>query len=316
MRSYLIRRLLAVIPMLVGISIVLFLLMHLAPGGPEAVLLGPDLSQEAAEQLRAQLGLDQPLPVQYVRWISAALQGNLGYSYKTGRPVVEEIGDRLGATLQLALAALVVAILVAVPVGILSATRPYSWLDNIATVGALFGVSFPSFWLGIMLILLFAGALQWLPASGLADYGMEHDIGNRLAHAVLPTLTLATTQMAVILRFTRSSLLEALKQDYIRTARAKGLLERLVILRHALRNALIPVVTVIGLSLRSLVGGAVLTETIFAWPGLGRLAVQAVIDRDYPLIMGINLLVAVVVIFANLLTDILYAILDPRIRFD
>jgi peptide/nickel transport system permease protein len=313
---YVLRRLAAVIPMLIGISVILFTIMNLAPGGPEAVLLGTDLSPEAAQQLRSQMGLDKPLPVQYVRWAAAAAQGDLGYSYKSGRPVAQEINERLGATLELTVASLLVAVVLAVPVGVVAATRPYSLLDNVTTVGALIGVSFPSFWLGIMLIMLFSGSLHWLPASGLADYGLEGDWANRLSHAVLPTLTLASTQMATLARFTRSSVLDTLKLDYIRTARAKGLREWRVVLLHAVRNGLIPVVTVIGLSMRFVVGGAVLTETIFAWPGLGRLAVQAVTDRDYPVIMGINLLIAVVVICANLVTDLTYAAIDPRIRYE
>jgi peptide/nickel transport system permease protein len=301
--------------MLWGVSLVLFALMRLAPGGPEAVLIGGEFSQEVAAQIRQRLGLDQPLPVQYARWAVAALRGDLGRSFKTGDPVSTLILDRLGPTLQLTAAALAFAVVVAVPLGVLAAVRRNTVWDTIGTAVSLFGVSFPSFWLGIMLILLFSEVLRLLPPSGLSEYGREGDVLARLRHAVLPTLTLGLIQMASFMRFTRSSLLEALRQDYVRTARAKGVPGARVVWRHALRNALIPVVTVIGLSLPVLVGGAVLTETVFAWPGIGRLAVGAVFERDYPVIMGVNLLVAAVVIGANLLTDIAYCLIDPRISY-
>ena len=301
--------------MLAGVSIVLFLLMHLAPGGPEAALLGGDISKDTAAQLRRSLGLDQPLPIQYAKWLGSALRGNLGVSYLQGEPVSRVIHEHLGATAQLAASALVLAILVAVPLGVLSAVRANSWVDRSATGVALAGVSFPSFWLGILLILLFASALRWLPASGMTSTGLEGDVADRLRHAILPTITLAATQMAAFLRFTRSSLLETLHQPFVAVARAKGLRERGVLLRHAFRNALIPLITLLGLSIRFLVGGAVLTETVFAWPGIGRLAVAAVTARDYPLLLGLNLLVALAVIVGNVLTDLLYSLADPRIAW-
>jgi peptide/nickel transport system permease protein len=301
--------------MLIGVSVVLFTLMHLAPGGPEAVLVGGEFSQEAAAQIRQRLGLDRPLLLQYGSWALAALRGDLGRSFKTGDPVGTLIWDRLGATLQLTGGALGFALAVAVPLGVLAAVRRDTVWDTLGSAVSLFGVSFPSFWLGIMLILLFSELLHFLPPSGLSEYGREGDLGERLRHAILPTLTLGLIQMAAFMRFTRSSLLEALRQDYVRTARAKGVPGRRVIWRHALRNALIPVVTVVGLSLPTLVGGAVLTETVFAWPGIGRLAVGAVFERDYPVIMGVNVIVAAVVIGANLLTDIAYSLIDPRISY-
>jgi peptide/nickel transport system permease protein len=301
--------------MLAGVSVVLFTLMRLAPGGPEAVLIGGEFSQDVAAQVRERLGLDRPLLAQYGSWVLAALQGDLGRSFKTGDPVLTLILDRLGPTLQLTGGALALAFLVAVPLGVLAAVRRDTIWDTVASAVSLFGVSFPSFWLGIMLILLFSEAFHLLPPSGLSEYGREGDLGARLRHAVLPTLTLGLIQMAALMRFTRSSLLEALRQDYVRTARAKGVPAGQVIWRHALRNALIPVVTVVGLSLPTLVGGAVLTETVFAWPGIGRLAVGAVFERDYPVIMGVNLLVAAVVITANLLTDLAYCLIDPRISY-
>src|SRR5437899_1585710 len=297
--------------MLVGVSIVLFAIMRAAPGGPEAVLVGGEFSPEAAARVRQRLGLDRPLVTQYAGWVSAALRGDLGRSFKTNDPVATLIVDRLGPTLQLTAGALAVAI----PLGVLAAVRRGSVWDTIGSAVSLFGVSFPSFWLGIMLILLFSEAWPLLPPSGLSEYGREGDVTSRLRHAVLPTLTLGLIQMASFMRFTRSSLLEVLGQDYIRTDRAKGLGSPRVIWRHALRNALIPVVTVVGLSLPTLVGGAVLTETVFAWPGIGRLAVGAVLERDYPVIMGVNVMVATVVIVANLLTDLAYCVIDPRISY-
>jgi peptide/nickel transport system permease protein len=301
--------------MLVGVSLILFTLMRLAPGGPEAVLIGGEFSQEVAAQIRHRLGLDRPLLVQYGTWALAAARGDLGRSFKTGDPVATLILDRLGPTLQLTGAALVLALVVAVPLGVLAAVRRDTLWDTLASAVSLFGVSFPSFWLGIMLILLFSEALHLLPPSGVSEYGREADLAARLRHAVLPTLTLGLIQMAAFMRFTRSSLLEVLRQDYVRTARAKGVPGGRVIWRHALRNGLIPVVTVVGLSLPTLVGGAVLTETVFAWPGIGRLAVGAVFERDYPVIMGVNLLVATIVIAANLLTDLAYCVIDPRISY-
>ncbi len=301
--------------MLFGVSLILFAIMRLAPGGPEAVLIGGDLSPEVAAQVRARLGLDRPLLAQYAGWVLAAARGDLGRSFKTGDPVAALVLDRLGPTLQLTGGALALALAVAVPLGVLAAVRRNTIWDALASSVSLFGVSFPSFWLGIMLILLFSQTLGLLPPSGLSEYGREGDLGARMRHAVLPTLTLALIQMASFMRFTRSSLLEVLQQDYVRTARAKGVPDRRVIWRHALRNALIPVVTVVGLSLPVLVGGAVLTETVFAWPGIGRLAVGAVFERDYPVIMGVNLMVSAVVIGGNLLTDLAYCVIDPRISY-
>ncbi len=301
--------------MLIGVSLILFTLMRLAPGGPEAVLIGGEFSQEVAARIRHRLGLDRPLLVQYGSWALAALQGDLGRSFKTGDPVATLIWDRLPSTLQLTGGALALALVVAVPLGVLAAVRRNTVWDTLGSAVSLFGISFPSFWLGIMLILLFSELLRWLPPSGLSEYGREGDLAARLRHAILPTLTLGLIQMAAFMRFTRSSLLEALRQDYVRTARAKGLSGGRVVWRHALRNALIPVVTVVGLSLPTLVGGAVLTETVFAWPGIGRLAVGAVFERDYPVIMGVNLLVGAIVITANLLTDLVYCLIDPRISY-
>ena len=315
LRTYVAKRIGFAVLMLVGVSMILFTIMRLAPGGPEAVLVGGEFSQDAAEQIRQRLGLDRPLALQYASWAAAALRGDLGRSFKTGDAVATLILDRLGPTLQLTGSALAFALVVAIPLGVLAAVRRGSVWDTLGSSISLFGVSFPSFWLGIMLILLFSEILGLLPASGLGEYGREGDLVARARHLILPTLTLGLIQMAAFMRFTRSSLLEVLRQYYVRTARAKGLSSTRVVWRHALRNALIPVVTVVGLSLPTLVGGAVLTETVFAWPGIGRLAVGAVFERDYPVIMGVNLLVAGVVITANLVTDLAYCLIDPRISY-
>ncbi len=314
MSGYLVRRLVGTIPMLVGVSVVLFLLLHVAPGGPEAALLGGDISQDTAATIRRSLGLDQPLPLQYAKWLGNALQGNLGISYLQGEPVSRVIREHLGATVQLAISALALAILVAVPLGVMSAVRANTWIDRSATGVALAGVSFPSFWLGILLILGFASALRWLPASGMTSTGLEGQVADRLRHAILPTVTLAATQMAAFLRFTRSSLLEALHQPFVAVARAKGLPERGVLLRHAFRNAQIPLITLLGLSVRFLVGGAVLTETVFAWPGIGLYATQTAQTGDFPAIMGVALLTALIYLMINLVVDIMYAVLNPLVR--
>lgn len=316
MSRYIIRRILIMIPTLIGVSLILFTIMNLAPGGPEAVLMGDDISAEAAARIRANLGLDEPIPIQYLRWLFSLLRGDLGNSFRTGEPVVNLIASRITNTLTLTIAAFLLAIIIAVPIGIISATRQYSMIDKIFTIIAFLGVSFPSFWLGIVLILIFSYQLGLFPVSGISTYGMERDLLNRLHHLVLPALTLGAVQMATYMRFTRSGMLEVLRQDYIRTAHAKGLSEKMVIIKHALRNGLISVITIVGISLPTLVGGAVLTETIFAWPGLGRMAVNAVFQRDYPIIMGVNMIVALVTIGANLLVDILYTQVDPRITYD
>jgi peptide/nickel transport system permease protein len=314
-RRYVLRRVLAVPFMLLGVTVILFAVMHAAPGGPEAVLMGGNLDQATAARIRANLGLDRPLPVQYLAWLRALLHGDWGTSYLTGEPVTRTILEHLGPTLELTLVAVLMALVVAVPAGVAASVRPDSWFDRISSGLAFAGISFPSFWLGIMLILLFASYLRWLPVEGIAGV-TGGGLGDRLRHLILPAVTLASTQIASLLRFTRSSMLEAIQQEYVRTARAKGLPERVVIYRHALRNALLPVVTVLGLSLSFVVGGAVLVETVFAWPGVGQLAVQSVFSRDYPVIMGVNVMIAVVVIVGNLVTDLTYALIDPRIGYE
>lgn len=305
MGAYILRRLALAVPTLVGVTVVVFALIRLVPGDPARLVLGLQASEEEVQRLRVQLGLDQPLPVQYVRFLGRMLQGDLGRSVVTGEPVAREIAARLPATVQLAVASTLVATAAGVAAGVVSATRQYSWLDYLVMTVALAGISLPVFWLGLMLMLLFSVHLRWLPAGG---YGTP-------AHLVLPTVTLAAFSVAIIARMTRSSLLEVLHQDYVRTAWAKGLGSRAVVLRHALKNALIPVVTVIGLQFGGLLGGAILTETVFAWPGMGRLLVGAIVARDYPVVQGAVLVFAALFTLVNLAVDVLYAYVDPRIHY-
>ncbi len=312
MSRYLLVRLLQGIGLLVVVSAVIFLIVHSAPGGPE-ILNNPDVDPETAKAIARDLGLTDPIIVQYARWVGRAATGSLGRSYQHQVPVITLIRNRLPNTLLLAGTALGVALLVAIPLGVISAVRRYSALDYMATIGAFFGVSIPNFWLGIMLIVLFSVTLGWLPSAGMRTAGVETGLADLLRHLVMPAIVLSTFPLAQLMRYARSSMVEVLSQDYVRTAQAKGLSPRRVLGTHALRNALIPVVTVLGVVTPRLLSGAVITETIFAWPGLGRLAVDAAITRDYPVIMGLTMATAVLVIVSNLLTDVAYVALDPRI---
>jgi peptide/nickel transport system permease protein/oligopeptide transport system permease protein len=305
MSSYLLRRIGLALPTLFGVTVVIFLIIRLIPGDPARVIAGLQASDEEVRRIRTQLGLDEPLHVQYAVFLRQLLRGNLGTSAVTRAPVSEEIGARLEATATLALSSTVVATIIGMSAGIVSATRQYSVLDYAVMGVALFGVSIPVFWLGMMLMLLFSVNLHWLPAGG---YGTP-------AHLVLPTVALAAFSVAIIARLTRSSLLEVFGHDYVRTARAKGLQDRVVVLRHALKNALIPVLTVVGLQFGALLSGAILTETTFAWPGMGRLLVSAIGARDYPVVQGIALVFAVVFTVVNLAVDLMYAYVDPRIHY-
>jgi peptide/nickel transport system permease protein len=293
------------IPVLFGISIFVFLLMYFTPGDPAVLMLGEGAPPEQLEALREAMGLNDPFYVQYYRWLRNAVRGDLGRSLRSKKLVTEEILDRLPATTELAVAAVAFAVIVGVPVGILSATKPNSWFDNLAMVAALTGVGMPVFWQGIMLILIFSVHLRWLPSSGRMG-GLEY--------LILPAITLGTASTASIARLTRSAMLEVLQQDYIRTARSKGLPRRMVTFRHALRNALIPVVTMIGLQFGGLMSGAVLTETIFAWPGIGRMIVDAINNKDFPLVQGTIMTFALMYALVNLIIDVTYALLDPRLR--
>jgi len=317
--KYTIRRVLALAPMLLGISLLLFILMNAAPGGPEYVIIG-DLgfySPDLVEQIRQEFGLDKPVLVRYWIWLGNALRGNFGVSTTSvgGVKVLPLITERFLPTVQLTSVSLIAAILLGVPLGIFSAVRRYTALDKVITLVAFTGICIPTFWLGVMLILVFSLVLGWLPPSGMAPAGVESTLAVRLSHLVLPTITMATVQVGRYMRFTRSSILEVLREDYIRTARAKGLSERVVLYKHALRNAMIPIVTIIGFSLPALIGGSVLVETIFAWPGLGRLAVTAITRRDYAIVMAVQLVIACSTLLANILVDVVYAIIDPRITY-
>ena len=305
MFRYIIRRLLLVIPVLIGISIFVFLIMHLTPGDPARLMLGESAPAEQLEALREELGLNDPLPVQYFNWLKKAVRLDFGRSLRSKKLVTDEILSRLPATAELAFLAVGIAVLVGIPVGILSATRPNSLFDNIAMIGALSGIGMPAFWQGIMFILIFSVWLGWFPSSGRMG-GLEY--------YVLPALTLGTRSMASIARMTRSSMLEVLQQDFFRTANAKGLSRFKVVFVHALRNALIPVVTMIGLQFGSMMAGAVLTETIFAWPGIGRMIVEAINNKDFPLVQGTIMTFAVMYALINLVVDVTYAFLDPRLR--
>ncbi|GAA5335640.1 MULTISPECIES: nickel ABC transporter permease [Thermus] len=306
MLSYTLRRLLVAIPTLFGVVLLVFLMVRLAPGDPAVLLAGEFATPETLEAIRTRYGLDRPLVEQFALYLGALLRGDLGESARSRRPVLEELKTYFPNTVELASAAILVALLTGIPLGILAALRPGSGLDLLVMVLALLGVSMPVFWFGLLAILIFSVELGWFPVAGKGT----------LAHLVLPAVTLGVNATALLARMTRGTLLEVLSQDYIRTARAKGLAERVVIFKHALRNALIPVVTVAGLEFGSLLAGAVITETIFAWPGLGQLLVGSILARDYPVVQGAVLLVAVTFILVNLLVDLAYAWIDPRVRYD
>ncbi len=292
------------VPVMLGVALVVFSIMYLTPGDPATLLLGERASQEEILMLRNEMGLNDPFVVQYLRFVFKAATGNLGTSLVTGKPVISEIWARFPATLQLAFWGVVVAILIGIPVGIVSATKQYSLFDTVSMLLALVGVSMPNFWQGLMTILLFSVYLKWLPPFG---YGTP-------AHLVMPAITLGTSTAAIVTRMTRSSMLEVVRQDYIRTARAKGLPEGTVIMRHALMNALIPIITVVGLQFGYLLGGAILTETVFSWPGVGTLLVASIKQKDFPMVQGAVVFIAVVFSLVNLAVDVLYAFVDPRIK--
>ncbi len=306
MFQYVIKRLLSTIPVLLGISLLLFFMLRALPGDPAQVLAGQMATPEDIELIRHQLGLDRPVYVQYAFFLGRLAKFDLGRSARTQNPVIEEVWARLPNTILLSVVAITLACLFGMPAGIISAVRPYTLLDYIVTAAALFGISMPVFWLGLMLVVVFSVMLNWLPAGGTGSW----------LHVILPSVTLAAFVVAFIARMTRSSMLEVLSQDYTTTARSKGLKEQVVIIKHALKNALIPIITVIGLQFGTLLGGAVLTETVFAWPGLGRLIVDSILARDYPVIQGAILIFGLLYIMVNLAVDVIYAYVDPRIRYD
>jgi peptide/nickel transport system permease protein len=303
--GYLIRRLLLAVPVLIGVSMLVFSIIRFIPGDPARAIAGVHASPQYIEQVRKELLLDEGLHIQYFVYMGNLLQGDMGRSTFTRRPVTVELMQRFPNTLLLAASAMVIASFIGLSAGIISATRRYSLFDNVSMLAALVGVAAPVFWLGVMFQLLFSVQLGWLPSGGIGTW----------KHLVLPALTLGLATAALIARITRSSMLEVLRQDYITTARSKGLIERVVIYKHALKNALIPVVTVMGLQFGTLLGGAVLTETVFSWPGIGRLMVDSILARDYPVVQGAVLLLAVFFVLINLVVDIIYAFLDPRITY-
>lgn len=301
------------VPVLFLVSIVIFSLIHLTPGDPVITMLGEEATLEARDRLRAQLGLDRPLPVQYGAWLLRVLSGDLGRSIRTNQPVAEAIYERLPVTIELALLALTIALVIALPAGIIAATRRGTFADIGSTVMCLLGVSMPNFLLAVFLVYVFSLTLRWLPPIGYIS--PFQDVLGNLKGMIMPAITLGAFAAAATARLTRSTLLEVLGQDYIRTGWAKGLNEHTIIQRHAMKNAMIPVVTVIGLQLGNLLGSAIVTETIFALPGVGRLVVDSIYQRDFPLVQGVTLYLAVIFLVVNLIVDMIYAYLDPRIRY-
>jgi len=315
MGLYIIRRLGHAVVVLLVVSVLTFTLVNVAPGGP-AIMTTMQTTVEQREALRVHLGLNRPLYQRFGAWLWAVVRGDFGRSLNDGRPVIDEIGERLPPTFLLGGAALVGSIVVGIPVGLLSATHRYSGYDQVVTFLSFVGVSIPAFWFAIMLILLFSVQFRWLPSSGMATIGVPSSLPDHARHLLLPAVVLATVTLPQLVRYTRSSMLDVLSREYVRTARAKGLREHRVLYQHAFRNALIPVVTVLGILIPRLVGGAVITETIFGWPGMGQLAVASAVGRDYPLVMGITVVVAAVVVAANLGVDLAYGWIDPRIHYE
>ena len=350
MGRYILRRLISVIPTLIGVTLVIFLFQRLIPGDPAVAMLGEHATAENVARIREQFGLDKPafldrdalaegdLPgffdSQYVSYFGRLLQFDLGNSIHRRIPIAETLKERFPATVELALLAMGLSLIIGIPVGILSAARRNSILDGTTMVGSLVGVSVPIFWLGIMEIMLFAVILKWLPSGGRLSSGVQIEsitnlllldsllTGNwagftdALKHIIMPAVSLATIPTAIITRMTRSSMLDVLQEDYIRTAAAKGLAERVVLFRHALKNAFLPVITIIGIQVGSLLAGAVLTETIFSWPGIGKWVYDSILGRDYPIVQGVTLLIAIIFLLVNLLVDLSYALLDPRISYE
>nr|WP_246580358.1 ABC transporter permease [Deinococcus aestuarii] len=310
------KRLIGAVPLLLGVSLILFGVLHLAPGGPLDVYAdNPSVSPEALAQMRTAFGLDQPLPVQYVSWVTAFFQGEWGFSIRTARPVVQEIGERVGPTLLLGGTSFVVSLLIAIPLGVLSAVRKYSAVDYGITFLSFLGVSMPVFWLALMLQLVFAVQWRILPSAGMQTIGSDSllDIAR---HLILPAGILAFASVAGWSRYMRSSMVDVLAQDYVRTAKAKGVPERSVVYRHALRNGLIPIITVVALDFATILSGAVITETIFAWPGMGRLFIESMNGRDYPVLMALMMVGSFALIVSNLVADLAYGAADPRIRYE
>lgn len=321
MTRFILKRTLQAIPIVLGASTLIFFLMHAAPGDPTSIYIRPDIDPAVIEQMRRNLGLDQPVHVQYVKWIGSFMRGDFGYSFSQKRPIADIIKDTLPNTVLLSGVALIIIFALGVLIGTIQAVRQYSLVDNLATVAAFFFYSMPSFWFGLMLILLLSYKLQWLPASQMTSVNYEflpaaQQWLDRLKHILMPALALGIGAAASVARYMRSGMLEQIRQDYVRTARAKGLSERVVVFKHAMRNALIPVITLLGLTFPFIVGGAVLIETVFAWPGMGRLIVQAIFQRDYPIVLASAFILSIMVVVGNLVADVLYSVVDPRVRVE
>lgn len=316
MASYIIRRLIMTIPLLLGITVLAFFIMQIAPGDPTSLLIDPRIRTEDLQPYIQKYGLDQPIHVQYIKWLGNMLQGDFGNSLiRQGVPVSELIMARLPNTLILMVVSTILAMIISVPFGILSASKQYSKTDYAITFTSFLGLATPNFWLGIVLIMFFSVQLGWFPTGGVATLEAPFSILDRIHHIILPAFVLATADMAGLTRYTRSSMLDVLKEDYIRTARAKGFKETRVLFRHGVRNGLIPIITIFGLMLPSFIGGSVIIESIFAWPGIGSLFMDAAFQRDYPVIMAVTVIAATLVVVGNLIADILYAIFDPRIEY-
>jgi peptide/nickel transport system permease protein len=321
MGAYIVRRLIGLPPLIIGITIITFLLIHATPGSPvDDLKLTPEIKEEDLQNIKRTLGIDRPLHEQYIVWIAQLAQGDLGISLKTYQPVRKELFERLPNTLLLTISALLVALLLAIPIGVIAALKRNSWIDHFTTILSTLGQSVPAFWLGLMLIIVFAvqfkvWGLPSLPSGGTRTLPNGGDFADRLKHLILPVTALAVAQMATWARYIRSQMLEVIRQDFVRTARAKGLPDRAVVLRHAFRNAVLPLITLIGLTIPNLFGGAVIIEGIFGWPGIGGLVISAAGNRDYTVVMGTVLFISIVTVLSNLLADICYGIADPRIRY-
>jgi ABC-type dipeptide/oligopeptide/nickel transport system permease component len=333
MTTYLVKRLAGTVPVLLLISLLVFLLIHAAPGDPTLMLLGEETNAAEVATARERWGLDRPLYIQYLKFVASTVTGEFGKSFKYAEPVSQVIKTRLPATIELAIFSIIIAIVLAIPLGVWAGSKPNSWLDNVGTTCGLFGISMPSFWLGIMLILLLAGVLNLLPTSGRSTYGVAgaeitgfylldsllqknwKAVWDGLTHIFMPALALGVNMLGILMRVTRSSVLEVMNEDYVVTARAKGLAEKNIVWRHVTTNALIPVITVVGLELGTLLSGSIIVETVFAWPGSGSLLITALNARDYPLVTGIVLTYTAAFVIINLIIDGLYGIIDPRIRY-
>ena len=318
MFTYITRRLLQMIPVVLGASLLIFVVISMAPGDYVDTNSNANMTEEKKQELRELMGLDKPIPVRYVNWMGKALKGELGDSLKFKQPVVQVINTYMWNSFYLSIAAFVASILIAVPIGIVSATKQYSLIDGFFTVIALIGISLPAFFLGLLLIKILAFDTGWFPVSGMTTTGMGASgfayVKDVVYHMFLPFLVLTLIQIGSLMRYTRTSMLEVIRQDYIRTARAKGLKESVVIYKHALRNALIPIVTILGMSLPGLFGGALMTEKIFAWPGIGKVAYDCLVSRDYPFLIAFNMFLAILMLVGNLIADVSYALVDPRVR--